>query len=74
MCLPSMVAVVVVAAGEELVLVLILLLKAQSRNLRHNNTEHREIVGLFNFSFTMDGGPGLPFFYVRAVFSLFPVV
>jgi hypothetical protein len=49
MCLPSeLVLVATVAAGEELVLVvyhLILLLKAHSRNLRHNNIEHREIVG-----------------------------
>jgi hypothetical protein len=49
MCLPSvLVLVVMVAAGEEWVLVvyhLILLLKAHNRSLRHNNIEHREIVG-----------------------------
>ena len=48
MCLLSV--VVVVAMGEELVLVvyhLIILLRAHRRNLRHNNIEHREIVGSF---------------------------
>lgn len=52
MCLPSVVlvvlAVLAVAAGEESVLGvyhLIILLKAHSPNLRHNNIEHREIVG-----------------------------
>jgi hypothetical protein len=75
MCLPSeLVLVATVAAGEELVLVvyhLILLLKAHSRNLRHNNIEHREIVGsspFFLYGGTVDC---LSFFYVCAVFSFF---
>jgi hypothetical protein len=57
MCLPSVVVLVVlvgVAAGEELVLVLvvyylIILLKAHSRNLRHNSIEHRRLFSLFFF-------------------------
>jgi hypothetical protein len=49
MCLPS-VAVAVVAVGQELVLgvcrlIILLKLKARSRNIRHNNIEHREIAG-----------------------------
>lgn len=50
MCLLSVVVVVVVAVGQELVLgvcrlIILLKLKAHSRNIRHNNIEHREIVG-----------------------------
>lgn len=59
MYLPSVVVVVAVAvaAWEELALVvyhLIILLKAHSRNIRHNNVEHREIAG-----------SPLPFFFLR---------
>jgi hypothetical protein len=70
MCLPSVVlAVLAVAAGEESVLGvyhLIILLKVHSPNLRHNNIEHREIVGSSpTFFFTADGGLPFLFFFLR---------
>jgi hypothetical protein len=50
---------------------LILLLKAHSRNLRHNNIEHREIVGSSPPPYFFYGGTVDYLFYVCAVFSFF---
>jgi hypothetical protein len=49
---------------------LIILLKAHSPNLRHNNIEHREIVGSSHFFFTADGWTTFLFLRVRVFFFL----
>jgi hypothetical protein len=63
--LPSMVVVVVALA---VVYRLIILLRAHSRNLRHNNIEHREIVGS-SLTFFLRWTAFL--FYVCVLFSFF---